>query len=127
MKISTEIPSRMIDESKYLLYLPEQQLLICRTCKYCLHPDGVENHLQRKHLAIPLKIRKELVSYVRGLTLRSPSEVITPVTVVSAFEWLEVIQGFRCSVCNSLCGTPRSIQEHCRGHTWSKPEGMSCN
>ena len=46
MKISTEIPSRTIDASEYLLYLPEQQILIYRTCKYYPHLDGVENHLQ---------------------------------------------------------------------------------
>src|SRR5947207_11622720 len=118
MKISKEIPSETtIDTSEYLLYLPEQQVLICRTCKYCLHPNEIENHLQRKHLAIPLKIRKELVSYVEGLMLRSPSEVITSIIVVSAFECLKITQGFRCSTCNCLYETPRSIQEHCRGHT----------
>src|SRR5947207_3199614 len=101
-KINTEIPSRLIDPSEYLLYLPEKQVLICRTCKYCMHPNGVENHLQRKHLAISLKVRKELISYARDLTLQSQSEVITSITIISVFEYLEVTQGFRYSACNSL-------------------------
>ena len=75
--------SKMIDISKYLLYLQEQQALICRSCKYCLQPNGIENHLQRKHSAIPLKVRKELVSYAESLILRNPSEVVTPVTVMT--------------------------------------------
>src|SRR5438046_10352690 len=51
---------RMTNESEYLLYLLEQQALICRSCQYCLQPDGVRRHLQRKHQAIPLKGVSEL-------------------------------------------------------------------
>ena len=117
----------MIDASEYVLYLQEQQALVCRDCKYCLQPNGVEKHLQRSHLAIELEVRKELVSYSESLTLRNPSEIVTPRTVVPAFDCLEITRGFRCSACNSLYGTPRSIEEHCRSHTWAKPEGMNHN
>ena len=79
------------------------------------------------HSAIPLKVCKKLMSYVKGLTLRNPSEMITPVTIVAAFDCLKVTQGFYCSICNSLYGTSRSIEEHCRGHRWMKPEDMSHN
>src|SRR5947207_9479751 len=113
----------MINLSKYLLYLQEQQVLICRSCKYCLYPTWVENHLRRKHSAVPLEVRKELVSYAESLILRDPSKVIVPVTIVPAFDCLKVIEGFRCSICNSLYGTPGSIKEHCKTHTWTKPEG----
>lgn len=117
----------MINASKYLLYLQEQQVLICRGCKYCLQPNGVEKHLGREHSAIPLKVRKELVSYAASLILRNPSEVVAPVAVGSAFDGLKVIQGFRCSICQSLYGTPRSIEKHCMTHKWTKPEGTSHN
>src|SRR5947207_14519125 len=117
----------MIDISKYLLYLQEEQALICRSCKHCLQPNGVENHLQRKHSAVPLEVRKELLSYAESLILRNPSEVVMPVTVVPIFDCLKVTQGFRCSMCNSLYGTPGSIKKHCEGHRWTKPEGMSRN
>ena len=128
MKISREIPSRTtIDIFEYLLYLLEQQILIYRICKYYLHPNGVENHLQWKYLVISLKICKELMSYIEGLMLQSSSKVITSITIISVFECLEIIQGFCCLACNCLCGTPRSIQEHCRDHIWLKPEDMSCN
>jgi len=118
---------KMIDASRYLVYLQEQQALICRGCKYCLQPNGVERHLQRKHSVISLKVRKELVNYAESLTLRNPSEVITPVTVIPAFDCLEVIRGFRCSACNCLYGTPRSIEEHCRTHRRTMQEGSSHN
>jgi hypothetical protein len=115
----------MTDATEYLLYLQEQEALICRSCKHCLQPDGIEDHLRRKHLTIPLDVRKELVSYAKGLILRTPSEVVAPVTVDLAFDGLKVIQGFRCSICQSLYGTLRSIEKHCTTHRWMKPEGMS--
>ena len=118
---------KMIDTSEYLLYLQEQQALVCRGCKYCLQRDGVERHLQRNHLATQLEIRKELVSYAESLILREPSEVIIPITVIPAFDCLEIIQGFQCSICNSLYGTPRSIEKHCRTHRWMEAEGMNHN
>jgi len=90
-----------------------------------LQPNGIEGHLQRKHLSIPLEVHKELVSYAESLILRNPSEVIAPVTVVSTFDCLKVTKGFHCSICNALYGTPHSIQEHCRAHKWMEPEGTS--
>jgi hypothetical protein len=52
----------MINTSEYLLYLQEQQALVCRSCKYCLQPNGVERYLQRNHLAISLKILSSIVA-----------------------------------------------------------------
>jgi len=117
----------MTDESKYLVYLQDQQALVCHNCKHCLQPNGVEDHLRRKDKKIPLKIRQELVAYAGHLTLRNPSEVITPATIIPAFDCLEVIHGFRCLVCHALYGTPRSIKGHCNSHKWMKPEGMEYN
>jgi len=108
----------MIDMSEYLLYLQEQQVLICRSCGYCLQPNGIGKHFQRTHSAVSLKVRKELMGYAESLILRNPSEVVTPVTIVPAFDCLKVTQGFHCS-------TPGSIKEHCKTHRWTKPEGMS--
>src|SRR6266496_4490886 len=86
--------SKMIDMSEYLLYLQEQQALVCRSCKYCLQLNGVENHLRRlQHSAVQLEVRKELVSYAKSLILRNPSKIVAPVTIVSTFDCLKVIQG----------------------------------
>src|SRR6266516_6775375 len=86
--------SKMIDMSEYLLYLQEQQALVCRSCKYCLQPDGIEDHLHRKHLTIPLNVRRELVGYAKGLILRKASEIITRLTIISAFDCLTLTHGF---------------------------------
>ena len=117
----------MIDASNYLIYLREQQTLICRSCEYCLQPNGIEKHLQRTHSVIPLKIRRELVSYAESLILRNPFEVITSFTVIPIFDCLKMTPGFRCLMYNSLYGTLGSIKKHCKGHRWMKPEGMSRN
>jgi Orsellinic acid/F9775 biosynthesis cluster protein D len=117
---------RMINGPEYLLYLLEQQVLICRSCQYCLQPNGVRGHLQRKHQAIPLKVRKELVIYAESLTLRDPSKVVTPAAIIPAFEGLKVTPGYCCSICGSLYGTIGSIEEHCtKAHGWTESEGTS--
>lgn len=117
----------MIDVSEYVKYLPEQQALICRGCKYCLQPNGVEGHLGRTHTAVKLEVRKELVSYAEKLTLRNPSEIMTPITAIPAFDDLRITRGFRCAFCDGLYGTPGNIKEHCKSHNWPKPEGTSYN
>jgi hypothetical protein len=118
----------MINGPAYLLYLPEQQVLVCRSCQHCLQANGVGRHLQRKHQAIPLKIQKELVSYAESLTLRNPCEVVTPVTIIPAFEGLKVTPGFCCSVCGSLYGTIGSIEEHCtKAHAWTESKDTDHN
>ena len=116
----------MIDANEYLIHLPEQQVLVCRSCKYCLQPDGVYQHLQRSHLTIPVKVRKELIEYTEDLTLRGPTKVITPTRSISAFECLKIIDGFQCSVCNTLCGTIGSVKKHCAtAHKWTEFKGIS--
>src|SRR6266496_3667589 len=108
--------SKMINVSKYLLYLQEEQALIYRNCKYCLQSNGVENHLQRKHSTIPLKVCKKLMNYVESLILRNPSEVVVLIIIVLIFDCLKVTQGFRCSIYNYLYETLGSIKKHCEVH-----------
>src|SRR5437762_14225081 len=96
-------------------YLSEQQLLVCQSCKYYLHPNSVYRHLQTHHLTIPLTIRKELFKYTNSLTLRGPTETVTPVRLIPAFECIKVIDdGCRCLICCSLSGTIDSMKYHCR-------------
>jgi hypothetical protein len=118
----------MTNDREYLLYLPEQQVLICRSCQYCLQPNGVGGHLQRNHQAIPLKIRKELVSYAESLILRNPCQIVASITIIPAFEGLKVTPGFCCSICDSLYRTIGSIEEHCiKAHGWIESKGTDHN
>jgi len=115
----------MTDVNKYLTHLSKQQVLVCRDCKYCLQPNDIQRHLQTKHLAISLDVRQELVRYAEELLLPISSEVVTSTTIVPAFECLEVTDEFCCLICDSLCGTIRSVEEHCRCvHQWTKSKGI---
>jgi phosphoenolpyruvate synthase/pyruvate phosphate dikinase len=60
----------MIEVDKYLIYLPESQVLIYRIYKYYLQSDEIQLHLQDKHEMIPLHVHRELIEYIRRLYLR---------------------------------------------------------
>lgn len=98
--------------SEYLIYLQSEQLLICRTCRYCLQPKGVEQHLYREHKTIPLNTRNELVRYSQTLSVKNPTNVATPVNVVPAYEHLNITEGYCCLLCNALYGTLDSMRTH---------------
>src|SRR5438876_122385 len=117
---------KMIDVNQYLIYLQDQQVHVCRTCKYCLQPNGTYAHLQSKHSEIPLKTRKKLVEYAKGLTLQSPSRVPIPTSLIASFECLKVTPGFQCLICGALWGTKDSMKEHCKdAHDWTKSKGTN--
>jgi len=46
----------MIKVSEYLILLPIEQLLVCRSCKYAVSAKGVQHHFQCVHEAIPLEV-----------------------------------------------------------------------
>jgi len=122
MKILTH--QRMTDISEYLIYLPKEELIICRACKYALTPNGLELHLQRKHKTIPLPTRKILNTYSMGLDRRGPLTVIQPKRIIAGYDCLELIKGFQCSTCREFSKTIISMEVHCnRKHGWVKSNG----
>ena len=72
----------MLNLNDYLFYLENQWLLVGKSCRYCLQPDGVERHLRIEHKAVPLVVRKEFVKYVDGLELVSSVELISPTDII---------------------------------------------
>ena len=104
----------MLNLNDYLFYLENQRLIVCKSCRYCLQPDGVERHLRTEHEAVPLVVRKELVKYVDGLELVSFVELVSPTDVIQAFECLKVTNGFMCLICDGLYGTEESMRVYCR-------------
>ena len=99
----------MLNTSDYLIYLENERLLICGSCRYCLQSEGVERHLRRAHKSIPLAVRKELVNFAKGLLLRSVGDIIVPNTPILALEYLEVMNSFMYLKCEALYGTEVSI------------------
>jgi Orsellinic acid/F9775 biosynthesis cluster protein D len=116
-------PERL-DYTKYFVYLHEHKLLVCRDCKHCLQPNGIQLHLQKKHRSTQLVTRKALIEYANGLLLRGSKEAIAPTIPLPVFECLEITNGFQCLICDSLCGTIDDVKKHCRTHDQKTSQGI---
>ena len=83
----------------------------------------MERHLRTNHKAIPLTIRKELVDFIKGLTLISVGELVLPDIPVPTLEYLDIVDGLSCE---ALYGMEHSIKWHCRSaHGKVLTESMS--
>ena len=102
----------MSNTCDYFVYLKEQQLLVCRSCKYCLQLHGIERHLRWEHQSIPLLVRKELVNYMKSLAVINSIEVIIPIHSIPALDVLEIINRFCCMICKVLYGVLASMRVH---------------
>jgi hypothetical protein len=110
----------MEDIISYIIYEEDLQVLICRSCRYALNPNGVKRHFQRYHKGVSLRLRKKIVEWCGTLHSKRPEEVAIPVEGANAIEGLKVIDGFMCQTCNSLCGTLSSMVKHCQdSHDWT--------
>jgi hypothetical protein len=116
----------MVNVDDYFVYLWAWKVLVCRSCKYGLQKNGVKRHLLETHQAIPLIIRKALITYAQSLSLLPSAEVSIPSITESipAFECLKLVEtGYRCTQCNALYGTEDSMIVHCRKHNWIQSQG----
>jgi|SRR5579859_3512704 len=41
------------EASEYLIHLVIEDIIICRPCKYSLHPNSIEKHFDRTHTVSP--------------------------------------------------------------------------
>ena len=114
----------MLNVHEYLIYLEEEELLVCRICRYCLRWNGIERHLRKEHKVIPLNIRNELVRYSQTLSIKNPADIVIPGNTVPAYEYLNIIDGYCCLICNALYGTLDSMRKHMgKYHIQSFQEG----
>jgi Orsellinic acid/F9775 biosynthesis cluster protein D len=128
LKIFSVEESLMDDIHSYIIYSEEFSALICRSCGYGLNPNGVDRHIRKWHKGIPLDIRKRIVEWCDGQTVKHLSDIQTPTTEVDEIEGLKVVDGFMCETCNSLSGTPFSIQYHCqKSHGWTISKSNDTN
>src|SRR5579859_1228515 len=67
-----------MDTSEYVCYLPIHQVVVCKTCKYCVTPFGAARHFRIWHRQVLLAIRKLIIAYYNGLQLRFPANVSVP-------------------------------------------------
>jgi hypothetical protein len=112
---------------QYVIYNREYQVLICRQHKYAIPPDRMFRHLQDFHMAIPLATRQVISDYSTSVNLVTPENITMPNEPVQCIDGLSIVNGFECQHdgCAELCGTERSIKEHCRRiHEWKAKTGV---
>jgi hypothetical protein len=107
------------DVNNYLWHEPRFKVLICLNCQHCLTPNEVENYVRRVHPWIPIKVRKELVDYSKGVLVVQAGETQIPSAEIQAIEGLKVIKGIICNLCEVVFGSITSMEVHCRNaHSW---------
>jgi Orsellinic acid/F9775 biosynthesis cluster protein D len=104
----------MVDSTLYFSHVEQFKVLVCRKCEHCISPGGTEVHLRRSHRDIPLIVRKELIAFSDNLALDYPEAITAPCSCITMINGLKVIDGFKCMECGCLCGTEKSMRQHCK-------------
>jgi len=61
---------------QYIIYNKEYGMTICKPCGHAIKSDWMKRYLLEKHKDLEIRLRKELVEYIKGLNLRpQPSRV----------------------------------------------------
>ena len=82
--------------SRYVSYLSEYHVLICRLCKHCISfndDGGIARHLMEKHITTPIQTRQSIISYCNSLNLIDPMNVKIPSTDIERIAELELSLG----------------------------------
>ena len=111
----------------HLLYLPSFQTIVCQTCEHGITKRGIRLHLERHHMDISLKERRELENYADDFHIAETTEVQSPLTTVEIIKGLKLHEGFICTSegCSHLCTTLKSMKQHCWSeHGWTLSKGV---
>jgi hypothetical protein len=120
--------------SRYVSYLSEYHVLICRSCKQCISPnnDGIACHFMEKHITTPIQTRQSIIAYCNSLNLAEPTDVKLPSTDIECITELGLSKGWRCHEqlngveCRYCCLKERPMEFHCReAHGWIKTRGVT--
>jgi hypothetical protein len=87
-----------MEASRYVSYLSEYHVLICRSCKCCISPNGdsIARHFMEKHITTPFGTCQLLIAYCNSLELTDPTKVEIPLTEVERISELELESGLCC-------------------------------
>jgi len=110
----------------HVRYLAEHGVLICRPCKHAVEPEGgIRAHLQSKHVALPITVRRSLIEYAAGVPLKAPEDVTMPDATSSPIPELELKDGCQCDECGYVCASESNMILHCKTeHRWIKVKGQ---
>jgi len=86
---------------------------------------GYKAHLENKHVALPMAIRKSLIEYAAGLSLKSPEKVRIPERISAPIPGLELTDSWQCDECGYVCASELNMIQHCKSeHEWIKAKGQ---
>jgi len=81
---------------QYILYDKEFKLAICRACGCGISTKDPGLHFLRNHKATWTERRKEILTYLVGLSLMAPDKLVHPEAEREPVQAVEVKTGWRC-------------------------------
>lgn len=110
---------------RYVLFLPQYGVLICRLCKRAIPPRrGIQSHIQRNHSELPESIRRQWIQYARCLPIKDVDDITVPKPTSKQIPILKVMKGYQCDECGYVCTEKRKMIGHCTmEHRWVKDQG----
>jgi uncharacterized C2H2 Zn-finger protein len=113
---------------RYVTYLPEHAVVICRKCKYALHPGrrSIREHFYTIHKATTKAIRKSISKYTEKLSLNGVKDVMTPLNnTVDRIAELEICKGLECNACGYVSKARKTMMDHCyESHSYVLSKGI---
>ena len=84
-----------VEANDLLTYLPEFQVLICRTCRFAVQPKALSSHLLRHQ--IYRSERRKLLERLKTYKLVEPEQIRTPLPDTPPLPHLPVYHGYKCN------------------------------
>jgi len=113
---------------RYVTYLPEYAVIVCRKCKYALHPctRSIQKHFRSAHKSTTMAIRKSINKYTKELFLKEVKDVIVPLNnTIEPLPELELSQGFECNTCGYSSKAVKTMRDHCyKLHSYVRSKGI---
>jgi hypothetical protein len=97
-------------------YLPEYQVLICKSCRHALQPDHIATHFRSKEHRMSREESRRMAAACRQWPLLdSYTQPIMPTSVVHPIDHLPIFRdGLACQHCRYVCRSKEVMKRHQR-------------
>jgi len=109
-------------------HLPDQQVIVCIECQYCIQPDQIKGHLSTNHNGIPNQVRKAIQEFVKTLDnvayqkgdVVYPDPDSVPIPELPIYDnGLVCMSELGINQCGYICRSIETMQRHCKKtHNW---------
>ena len=103
---------------RYVIYLPEYGVMVCRKCKYALCPSkrSIGEHFCGAHKSMTKVNKKAISRYASKLLLKEAKDIINPLNdTIEPLPALELSKEFKCNSCPYMSKALPSILTHPEG------------